>query len=286
MLKRMGSSANFGKYKIVSVISAGPLSEVYKAQDLVSGRIVVLKVLGQFAESELEMSFEQRAKLAISLRHPHLVTIYEAGRTEGKYYIAMQFLESKPLDRVIREKGPLYPGNVLNIVSQLTDALEYLHWQRLIHLDVKPNNILLDSTGNIILIDLPLVRVLEWTYAVATEQPWGMPEYMSPEQALKTEADWRADIYSLGILAYELLTGHVPFKCNSPQETAYAQVYTAPMEPTSLNPLLPPSVNLVFMKVLAKDRTIRYQSAGEFCRDLQKALFSGYNIMKVIAIPS
>jgi len=260
-----------GKYRRLEKLSEGAFGQVYKAEDQETGQLVALKVLNWqlSTDTKLVSSFERRSQLAKSLRHPNLVAVYDIGKISDVFFIAMEFLEGITLEVIVEREDLLDTGLVLNYLRQLSNALDYLHHNNVVYLDVHPNNILIVEHRGAILTDPPVTRVLEWGQVVRTDQPWGRPEYISPEQALKkTDADWRADIYSLGIVAYELLTGYLPFKCFSPQETIKAQINSDPTLPTSLNHQLPEAINDILFKALAKDKQVRYQSAGSFYKDL------------------
>jgi formylglycine-generating enzyme required for sulfatase activity/predicted Ser/Thr protein kinase len=273
----MTESKRIGKYEIVEEIGRGGFAVVYKARDTSLDRIVALKVLHpqHTIDPKFIRRFRQEAQTAARLHHPHIVTIYEVGEEAGQHYIAMVFLPGRTLDKVVDGK-PLPTDRAISITEQVADALDAIHEQGLVHRDVKPGNVMVDEAGQATLLDFGIVRAAEGTRLTTTMTTLGTPEYMAPEQAEIAEGtpdiDWRADIYALGVVAYEMLVGQPPFTGRSPTAILHKHVYEQPPAPRTLNPDLPQEMEPVLLKALAKRPAQRYQSAGAFARALREAL--------------
>ena len=251
---------------------------VYKAMDTsLHNRPVALKVLHPhlLVDPTFVLRLQQEAGAAANLSHPHVVVVYEVGEIDGTYYIAMQYLPGTPLDELIKEQGPLPVSRAVRIVSQIASALDYAHARGYIHRDVKSGNIIVGEGDHATLTDFGLVRAAEGTMLTSTGRIMGTPEYMSPEQADPVKArelDWRTDLYSLGIVAYELLTGHLPFRGDTPTATHYMHVHEKPPKPTLLNPDLTKEMEAPILKALAKERSDRYQTGKGLSEALAKGI--------------
>ena len=264
----------FGPYRIVEPLGEGGMAAVYKAFQPGMDRYVALKVLPrQLADSpEFVGRFEQEAKILAKLQHPHILPVFDYGEAEGYTYIVMPFVKSGTLDAVL-EGVPLSLSQINRIISQVGDALDYAHSQGLIHRDVKPSNILIDERGNCLLTDFGIAKLFEATVKfTGTGGIIGTPAYMSPEQAQGDAADHRSDIYSLGIVLYEVATGRVPFHAETPIAVIFKHIQDPLNPPRSVNPALPEAVEQVIFKALAKDPQDRYTTAGDMVRALQQAV--------------
>jgi len=264
-----------GKYQIIEEIGRGGMATVYKAWDSINQRYVALKVLPPYFQHDAEFikRFRREAVAAAKLDHPNIVKVYEAGEEGGINYIAMEYIEGGSLQRRLTGK-PLDLSTAISIVSQIGSALAYAHKRGIIHRDVKPSNILLTEEGRALLSDFGIARVSEYGGITRTGTLIGTPEYMSPEQAEGEEVDHRSDIYSLGIVLYQMLTGRVPFTGDTPLAVLHKQIYEKPTSPRVLNPMIPAEVEKVLLKALAKRPEWRYQSAEEMVAALQGAVFS------------
>ncbi len=266
-----------GKYEIREEIGRGGFAIVYKARDPGLDRVVALKVLhpAHIGQSDLIERFVVEARRSASLRHPNIVHIYEVGEDRGQPYIAMEYL---PGGSLVQRKGEaLFPMEmVISIVEQVAAALDYAHKKRLIHRDVKPANILFDEENHAVLGDFGLVKSLVDSGLTIDGARLGTPEYMAPEQG-DPEADVgpSADIYSLGVVAYKLLTGRVPFESEMPLALLHAHIYEPPPDPRQFNPGLDEQVATTLLKVLAKAPEERYPTAREFARALREAWRAG-----------
>jgi len=273
----MAEPKRIGKYEILDEIGRGGFAAVYKARDTSLERIVALKVLHpqHTIDPKFIQRFRQEAQTAARLHHPHIVTIYEVGEEAGQHYIAMAFLPGRALDKVVTGK-PLPLDRAISIIGQVADALDAIHEQGLVHRDVKPGNVMVDEAGQATLLDFGIVRAAEGTRLTTTMTTLGTPEYMAPEQAEIAEGtadiDWRADVYALGVVAYEMLVGQPPFTGRSPTAILHKHVYEQPPAPRTLNLDLPQEIEPVLLKALAKQPDQRSQSAGVFARALREAL--------------
>lgn len=249
-----------GKYQILDEIGRGGMGVVYRGYDTALQRPVAVKVLAPHLvwEKDFVERFLREARTAAQLRHSNIVTVYDVGEQGGNYYIVMGFLEGETLSQMVARRGPLSVAEVASVVSQVASALDYAHGQGLVHRDIKPGNVIVDKEGHVTLTDFGIARAVEGTRLTSAGAILGTPEYMSPEQALGQEADRRSDIYSLGVVCYEMLTGRAPFHAETPLATLHQQAYEPPLEPRKLNPNLSLAVERVLLKALAKEPRGRY----------------------------
>jgi serine/threonine-protein kinase len=259
-----------GRYQVVSVIGSGGMADVYCAQDLQLGRNVALKVLYErFAkDNEFVERFRREASAAAKLQHPNVVGVYDRGEWDGSYYIAMEFLEGRSLKQIIREEGPLEPGRAIPIVIQILQAARFAHQRGVIHRDIKPQNVIVDEHGHVKVTDFGIARAGA-SDMTETGSIMGTVQYLSPEQAQGHAVSPASDLYSVGIVLYELVTGRVPFNADSPVALALKQVSELPVPPSAYNPQLPPELDAVILHALEKDAAARFASADEFIAALQ-----------------
>jgi len=268
-----------GQYQIVELVGEGGMATIYKAWQPSLKRYVAIKVLAPRLsnESEFLKRFHQEAVAAANLKHTHIVTVYDVG-VEGDYhYMAMEFIEGTSLQERLRSGQAFTLDEVVDVVSQIGSALDYAHQRGFIHRDIKPANILIDTSGRAVLTDFGIVKALsESGVTSALTQAGtivGTPQYMSPEQVKDEPLDHRSDLYSLGIVCFEMLSGQVPFDGTTTHAILYAQVNTPPPPLRKFVGLeVPAPVEAAMNKMLAKDRDSRYNSAGEFARDLAQAV--------------
>ncbi len=277
----------FGKYEILEEVGRGGFAVVYRARDTELNRIAALKVLHPqlTTDHKFVKRFYREAKAAAQFDDSRIVTIYDIGEEAGQNYLAMEFLPGQPLNQLI-ESGPLLGEQAVAIVEQIAGALDLIHEYGLVHRDVKPGNIMVNDTGQATLLDFGIVRAAKETRLTTAATVLGTPEYMAPEQAEMEETakiDWRADIYALGIVAYELLVGRPPFIGKSPTAILHKHVYEPPPAPSTLNPDMPAGLEPILLKSLAKGRDKRFQQAGAFATALRRAILAESQIREQAA---
>jgi SH3-like domain-containing protein len=263
-----------GQYQIIEEIGRGGMAVVYKAWQPSLNRHVAIKVLPPQLtfDTTFVQRFQQEASAAARLEHPNIVTIHDVGEEAGIRYIVMQLLEGQPLNELIQREGQMGLERVAGIMAQVASALDYAHEQGFVHRDVKPSNIIVGSDGQATLTDFGIAKAAEGTKLTRTGTVMGTAEYMSPEQA-KGEAVSRAtDVYSLGIVVYEMLAGRVPFKADSTPAILHMQAYERPQPVRAHAPQLPRGVDGVLAKALAKNPAERFSSAGELAGALQEVI--------------
>jgi serine/threonine protein kinase/basic membrane lipoprotein Med (substrate-binding protein (PBP1-ABC) superfamily) len=263
-----------GSYQIISALGEGGMAAVYKAYQPAMERYVALKILPRHFASDPQFiaRFQQEAKILAKLQHPHILPVHDFGEAEGYTYIVMPYVETGTLTDVLQGQ-PLSLSQIRSIISQVGAALDYAHARGLIHRDVKPSNILIDESGNCLLTDFGLAKMVEGSAALTTSGAiMGTPAYMSPEQGLGQKLDGRSDIYSLGVILYEMASGRTPYSAETPMAVVIKHISDPLPSPRTVNPALPEAVERVILKALAKQPQDRYATAGEFVRALQAAI--------------
>ncbi|MBE0683465.1 MAG: protein kinase [Anaerolineales bacterium] len=264
----------FGPYQIIAPLGEGGMAAVYKAYQPAMERYVALKILPRtFADNPLFIArFKREAKLLAQLQHPHILPVFDYGQAEGYTYLVMPFVQSGTLTDSLTGK-PLPLQRIRQVVTQIGEALSYAHARGLIHRDVKPSNVLIDESGNCLLADFGLAHVTEDSVNLTSSGTiLGTPAYMSPEQGSGQKVDARSDLYSLGIIFYEMATGRVPYRAETPIAVIFKHIQD-PLPPSrTLNPELPEAVELAIQKALAKSPQDRYQSADELIEALESAI--------------
>lgn len=265
-----------GRYELVDKIGEGGMAVVYKAKDRLLNRFVAIKILRpEFTKDETFVeSFKRESQAAAGLQHPNIVAVYDVGRSGSINYIVMELIDGKPLSDIIEEKAPLDYKVVIDIGKQMAAALSLAHKHDIIHRDVKPHNILITQDGTAKLADFGIAKaVSDSTIVSDTSRVIGSVHYFSPEQARGAYVDERSDIYSLGIVMYEMLTGRVPFDGDNPVEVALKHINQDIMPPSKLVPGIPPALEKLVMKATDKFQTNRYKSADEMLEDLKNIEF-------------
>jgi eukaryotic-like serine/threonine-protein kinase len=262
-----------GRYEVISELGQGAMGVVYKARDPLIDRVVAIKTinLGMAQEEmdEYEGRFYQEARAAGRLNHPNIVTIYDVGKSGEIAYIAMEFLEGCELRDLMRDNGRLPVDQVLDIVAQVASGLAYAHEHEIVHRDIKPSNIMVIQDGHVKITDFGIARMASSAVRTQTGMVLGSPKYMSPEQVLGKTIDQRSDIFSLGVMLYEMLTGESPFMGENVNAIMFQTLNTTPVAPAKLNSRVPDMLNFIVAKALAKELDDRYQNAKDFATDLR-----------------
>ena len=265
-----------GRYELIEKIGEGGMAVVYKAKDRLLNRYVAIKILRpEFTQDEQFLdSFKRESQAAAGLQHPNIVSIYDVGRTGNINFIVMELVDGRPLSDFIKEKGRLDYKTTIDIAKQMASALSIAHKHQIIHRDVKPHNIMITSDGVAKLTDFGIARAVSNATMVAdTSKIIGSVHYFSPEQARGAYVDERSDIYSLGIVMFEMLTGRVPFDGETPVEVALKHINDDVPSPAKLVPGIPPALDKVVLKATDKYQTERYKSADEMLEALKNVEF-------------
>lgn len=259
------SGKQLGPYQVISLLGEGGMAAVYKAYQPSVDRYVALKILPQqFAKDSSFMArFEQEARIIASLEHPYILPVYDYGTSDGYTYIVMRYVEGGTLADWM-DSGSIPLDQTVELFSQIASALDYAHARGVVHRDLKPNNVMLDEQKHCLLTDFGIAKLLESTVKMTTTGGFlGTPAYASPEQAVGDKLDGRSDVYSLGVMLYELLTGGLPFEADMPVAILVKHVNNPLPLPSTINPAISPALEAVLLKALAKQPGDRYQSAGE-----------------------
>jgi serine/threonine-protein kinase len=266
--------STLGRYKIISEIGQGAMGVVYKAVDPIIDRTVAIKTINlNLSKTELEeyeARFQQEIKAAGRLNHPNIVTIYDVGKTDQVAYMAMEFLEGKELKDMIASGTLPAADQAVDIIAQVADGLSFAHQQDIVHRDVKPSNIMVLKNSLAKITDFGIARLPNSAVKTMTGLILGSPRYMSPEQVIGKTIDARSDIFSLGVVLYEALTSVAPFDGDNVNAIMYATVNTTPPPPSSHNRAVPPMLDLIVAKAMAKLLEDRYQSVRELADDLRE----------------
>jgi serine/threonine-protein kinase len=260
-----------GRYRIQRKLGAGGMADVYLAEDQELGRRVAIKILnGRHANDDQFIErFRREAKNAAALNHPNIVSIYDRGEAEDTYYIAMEYLDGRTLKELIVSRGAAPINVAIEYARQILSALRFAHRHGIVHRDIKPHNVLVDGEGRVKVTDFGIARA-GTSQMTETGSIVGTAQYLSPEQAKGGEVDPRSDLYSLGVVLYELLTGKTPFEGETPVEIAMKHLSTVPKPPSKLRPEIPRELDMVVLRALAKNPDERYQSADEMEADLER----------------
>lgn len=262
------------RYEILEKIGEGGMATVYKARCNILKRYVAVKVLREefITDEEFIRRFNTEAQSAASLTHPNIVSIFDVGHEENIYYIVMELVQGKTLKEIINEDGVLPWKWTVNIAIQVASALETAHKNSIVHRDIKPHNIIITEEGIAKVTDFGIAKAVSNSTITAFGTTIGSVHYFSPEHARGGYTDAKSDIYSLGVVMYEMLTGRVPFDADTPVSIALKHMQEKPIEPIKLNPSIPFAINKIVMKAMEKDAISRYQTATEMLKDLSMAL--------------
>jgi serine/threonine-protein kinase len=268
------------RYEIGGVLGRGGMAEVHRGRDLRLGREVAVKVLRSdlARDPSFQVRFRREAQAAASLNHPAIVAVYDTGEDRSSSgatpYIVMEYVEGDTLRDVLRREGVLSPERAMNFAADICNALDFSHRNGIVHRDVKPGNVMVTPQGTVKVMDFGIARAVSDSAATMTSTAAviGTAQYLSPEQARGESVDARSDVYSVGCLLYELVTGAPPFTGDSPVSVAYQHVREDPKLPSSVNPAIPPELDAILLKALSKNPANRYQSAADMRNDLLRAM--------------
>ncbi len=262
-----------GNFKIIEEISRGGVAIIYKGFQTNLNRYVAIKVLPPqlTTDPDLVERFRREAQAVAKLNHPNVCQVYDVNIKDNTHYIVMELIDGETLREIIQKEAPLSLKENLTILSQVGDALSHAHRNGIIHRDIKPENIMIDREGRVKIMDFGVARITNATWQTKVGMIMGTPEYMSPEQVKGERVDERSDIYSLGVMLYEMLTGELPFKGDDPFSIAFHHVNSEPLPLTQANPGLPKVVEKVVMKTLAKGKEDRYQNVDELVKNFRRA---------------
>jgi tRNA A-37 threonylcarbamoyl transferase component Bud32 len=280
---------NVGPYRIITQLGSGGMATVYKAYHAALDRYVAIKVMHQALKEDPNFlgRFQREAKIVARLEHPHIVPIYDFSEHEGQPYLVMRFVEGETLKSRMQARKLTLP-QVMDIMHPVCQALDYAHNQGVLHRDIKPSNILITPQNGVFLTDFGLAKIAQTGESTLSQDMMvGTPQYISPEQAQgRSDLDVRTDIYSLGVVLYELLVGRVPFQADTPYAVVHDHIFTPLPMPRSLNPALPEPFERVLLKALAKERDDRYASVSDFLSALDKAAAEAAQAASTVAAPA
>jgi serine/threonine protein kinase len=261
------------RYELLEQVGGGGMALVYRAKDVYLNRIVAIKILReQFtSDEEFVTRFRREAQAVASLSHHNIVSIYDVGQDGGTYYLVMEMVEGRDLKALIKEKSPFSTRETVELATQICDALAHAHEHQIIHRDIKPHNIIITSEGKAKVTDFGLARAVSMATVTHTGNIMGSVHYFSPEQARGEIADEKSDIYSLGVVLYEMVTGKLPFEGESPISIALSKIQNDPVVPSEINPQIGEALEKVILRAMAKDPRKRYASISELRRNLLSA---------------
>ena len=262
------------RYEIVSRLGGGGMAVVYKARDTLLNRRVTVKVLrSEFTSDEEFVSrFRREAQAVAKLSHPNIVSVYDVGQEGDTHYIVMEYIEGRNLKEIIREQGKLSVDQAVDITRQICDGLQDAHENGIVHRDVKPHNILVMDNGRVKVTDFGIAQMMSSVTVTDSSTIVGSVHYFSPEQAKGETTGAKSDIYSVGVVLYEMLTGKVPFEGETPIAVALKHIKSEPLPPGRLNPDITPELERIILKAMNKDITMRYLNAGDMARDLKRII--------------
>jgi len=264
------------RYELLERVGGGGMAFVYRARDVRLNRIVAVKILSPHftGDEDFVRKFRREAQAAASLSSPSIVGVFDVGQDGDVHYIVMEFLHGKTLKQVINETGHLAVPEVLQIGKQIAEALQVAHKHGVVHRDIKPHNIMLTADGHVKVTDFGIARAVTGSTLTETGAMVGSVHYISPEQARGGIVGELSDIYSLGVVLYELLTGKVPFEGDTMFSIALKHLQEQPRSIRELNPNVPAAVERIVLKAMSKDQASRYQSADELASDLKRLLLA------------
>ncbi len=263
-----------GRYKLLERIGSGGMSVVYKTHDLSLGRLVAVKMLHESLTGDegFLQRFQHEAHAAANLQHQNIVTVHDIGQDGHRHYIVMEFVDGRTLKQIIRQQAklerPMPINRTLDLVIQVCNGIGYAHRAHLVHCDVKPQNILVTRDDRVKVADFGIARAVSEASQQQEARAWGTPQYFSPEQANGYPPTPASDVYAIGVILFEMLTGRLPFQAESHTAYALKHLHETPPLVTTINPSVPPQLEQIIAKVLAKEPAGRYRTAGQLSRIL------------------
>lgn len=263
-----------GRYEIQEIVGVGGMSVVYKAHDEIDDRTVAIKVLKEelLESEEFRRRFKNESKAIAVMDHPNIVKVYDVGLGDRVQYIVEEYIDGITLKEYIEQQGVLPWKDALYFATQILCALQHAHDKGIVHRDIKPQNIMLLKDGTIKVTDFGIARFARSEQRTMTDKAIGSVHYISPEQAKGEATDAKSDLYSVGVLLYEMLTGKLPFDADSAVSVAIMQLQNEPIKPSSLNPDIPEGLEEITLRAMQKNPAERYQSAAEMLSDIDRQI--------------
>jgi tRNA A-37 threonylcarbamoyl transferase component Bud32 len=280
----------FGAYRIVGKVGAGGMATVYTAYQTGMDRLVAIKILPPQSNVNTQFieRFKREAQIIAKLEHRNIIPVYSFGEQHNVLYLVMRYVQAGTVKELLANKGAFPFGVAAKIIADVAAALDHAHAQGIVHRDVKPANVLVDRHGHAYLTDFGIAKVIEGTAELTGSGVLGTPAYMAPEQTLGKPITTQADVYSLGVMLYEIIVGRLPFQSDTPMSLAIMHVNQSVPPPSQFNPSIPPEIDAVILKALAKDPAQRYLTASDFARDFQNAihLSTAENAIEPVSVES
>lgn len=265
------------RYEILSQLGGGGMAIIFKGRDTLLNRAVTVKVLRPeyTDDEEFVARFRKEAQAVAKLSHPNIVSVHDVGQENGTHYIVMEYVEGQNLKQIIKEMGRESVDHAIDIAKQICDGLQHAHENGIVHRDIKPHNILVNDNGQVKVTDFGIAQIMSSITITNSGTILGSVHYFSPEQAQGGTTGIKSDIYSAGVVLYEIVTGKVPFEGETPIAVALKHIQDSPLPPSKLNPQVSPELERIILRAMEKDVSMRYMSAGDMARDLRRLISEG-----------